>query len=62
MGARTDGPQSETALDHRWQPYEAGWLFRPLFGTFVVALALVAVSHLAAIVVWAIGRDRKSGG
>lgn len=54
VGDRTDG-SSETALEHRCQPYEAGWLFRPLFGTFVVALALIAVSHIAAFVVWALG-------
>lgn len=57
VGDRTDGPESSTALAHRTrcQPYEAGWLFRPLFGTFVVALVLLAVSHLAAFVVWALG-------
>ncbi|HEX3763619.1 MAG TPA: hypothetical protein VHW23_33210 [Kofleriaceae bacterium] len=54
-GDRTDGPQGETALDHRCQPYEARWLFRPLFGSFVLALVLIAVSHLAAFVVWALG-------
>jgi hypothetical protein len=54
-GDRMDGPHSETAIEHRCQPYEACWLFRPLFGTFVVALVLIAVSHLAAFLVWALG-------
>jgi hypothetical protein len=55
LGDRSDGPPSETALEHRCQPYEARWLFRPLFGTFVLALVLIAVSHLAAFGVWALG-------
>ncbi|HEX8111438.1 MAG TPA: hypothetical protein VF516_27095 [Kofleriaceae bacterium] len=57
VGDRTDGPQSETTLDRptRCQPYEACWLLRPLLGMFVVALALVAVSHVASFFVWALG-------
>jgi hypothetical protein len=57
VGDRTDGPQSGTALEHRTrcQPYEACWLLRPLLGMFVLALALIAVSHVAAFFVWALG-------
>lgn len=57
LGDRTPGPPTDTALERRasCQPYEARWLFGPLLGTFVVALALIAVSHVAAFFVWALG-------
>lgn len=41
------------AIDRRSHPYEARWLFAPLLGSLVLALALTAVSHLLAFFVWA---------
>lgn len=57
IGDRTTGPPTETALARRapCRPYEARWLLGPLLGMFGVALALVAVSHVAAFFVWALG-------
>lgn len=48
--------QRGTAIERRrCRPYEAAWLFGPLFASFAVALGLTAVSHLVAFVVWAAG-------
>jgi hypothetical protein len=54
-GSTDTEPAAGVAIDRRCHPYEARWLFAPLFGSFALALALTAVSHLIAFFVWAAG-------
>lgn len=43
------------AIAERPRPYEARWLFGPLFGSFVLALALIGISQVVAFCIWAAG-------
>jgi len=52
-GSTDTKPAARMAIERRCQPYEARWLFTPLLGSFALALALTAVSHLLAFCVWA---------
>ena len=54
-GSNDGEAAAEMAIERRCRPYEARWLFAPLFGSFAVALALTAVSHFVAFFVWAAG-------